>query len=322
VDDRRVQIAFSAVTHPGDDRGIAPLLIRHATASDLPALREVFRRSSLSNEADRALLAAKPELLDLADTAVREGRTRVAVIDDQVVGFASTATGDAVELEDLFVDPDRMREGIGRALVEDVVAAARRANRTCVEVDANRHALAFYENVGFARLGEVTIEHGTAVRMRLDARGPGGALAPRRAARDEADAVARVWLRSRRAAVPRIPPPVHSDIEVHQWFAHVVLVERETWVIEEGGSLIAVLVLEPGWVDQLYVDPDHTGRGLGSLLVELAKGRQPEGLDLWTFAANTGARRFYERHGFEVVGGTEGDNEEGAPDVRYQWSGG
>ena len=31
------------------------------------------------------------------------------------------------------------------------------------------------------------------------------------------------------------------------------------------------------------------------------------------------ARRFYERHGFVVVGGTDGDNEEGAPDLRLEW---
>ena len=28
---------------------------------------------------------------------------------------------------------------------------------------------------------------------------------------------------------------------------------------------------------------------------------------------------FYRRHGFEVVGRTDGDNEEGAPDLRMEW---
>ena len=37
-----------------------------------------------------------------------------------------------------------------------------------VEVDANRHALAFYTSVGFVGLGEVSLEFGTAIRMRLD----------------------------------------------------------------------------------------------------------------------------------------------------------
>lgn len=62
-------------------------------------------------------------------------------------------------------------------------------------------------------------------------------------------------------------------------------------------------------------------RGLGSRLVSVAKDRCPDGLDLWTFAANAGARRFYERHGFVVVATTDGDNEEGAPDVHYRWAG-
>jgi GNAT superfamily N-acetyltransferase len=74
------------------------------------------------------------------------------------------------------------------------------------------------------------------------------------------------------------------------------------------------------WINQLYVDPRHTGRGLGSRLVEVAKSVYPEGLDLWTFAANTGARRFYERHGFVAIASTDGDNEERAPDIRYHWS--
>lgn len=143
---------------------------------------------------------------------------------------------------------------------------------------------------------------------------------PRRAKRDEAAAVAAVWLRSRQASIPAIPPPVHTDEEVHEFFASVVLPQRETWVIaDDDGEIVALLVLHSGWIDQLYVDPPHIGRGLGSCLVDVAKTVYPEGLDLWTFAANTGARRFYERHRFVAIDSTEGCNEEGAPDVRYHW---
>jgi GNAT superfamily N-acetyltransferase len=141
----------------------------------------------------------------------------------------------------------------------------------------------------------------------------------RRARAVDADEIATLWLRSRRAAFPAIPAAVHTDDEVHDWIAHVVLVDRETWVSEHGGRIVALLVVDGGWIDQLYVDPDHTGRGLGSGLVALAKDRHPEGVDLWTFAANVDARRFYERHGFRAIAATDGDNEEGAPDVRYRW---
>ena len=133
--------------------------------------------------------------------------------------------------------------------------------------------------------------------------------------------MAAMWLRSRRAAVPAIPAPVHGDHEVYEWFATVVIPERETWVIEHAQRIVAVLVLEPGSIDQLYVDPKFTGKGLGSRLLDVAKQANPGGFDLWTFEANTGARRLYERHGLVAVGATDGDNEEGAPDVRYRWSG-
>ena len=87
----------------------------------------------------------------------------------EIVGFASLAdAGDWLELEDLFVDPVFMRQGVGRALMHDVVEQARRRGVGRVEVNANDHALMFYEEVGFVALGRVPLEHGTAIRMSLD----------------------------------------------------------------------------------------------------------------------------------------------------------
>jgi len=127
-----------------------------------------------------------------------------------------------------------------------------------------------------------------------------------------------VWLRSRKASVPAIPPAVHPDEDVRGWLTNVVLPDCEVWVVE-AGEPVAMMALAEGWIDQLYVDPNWTGRGIGSELVGTAQARHPDGLELWTFQANVAARRFYERHGFVAVEMTEGDNEEGAPDVRYRW---
>jgi GNAT superfamily N-acetyltransferase len=141
----------------------------------------------------------------------------------------------------------------------------------------------------------------------------------RRARPEEADAIAGVWLRSRYAAVPAIPPPVHSDDEVRGYFAAIVLPAQRVWVAEIDGAVAALMALDGDWIDHLYVDPAWTGRGLGSQLVDLAKAETPAGLNLWTFQSNAGARRFYERHGFTAEEMTDGDNEEGEPDVRYRW---
>ena len=120
-----------------------------------------------------------------------------------------------------------------------------------------------------------------------------------------------------------IPRPVHSDDDVRGWFAAHVVRKTELWVAEDPtGTLVAILVLDGPWVDQLYVEPALTGRGIGAALLNLAKRERGGGLRLWTFASNTRAQRFYERHGFVATRRTDGrDNEERAPDILYVWAG-
>lgn len=145
-------------------------LIRDAVAADLAGLRDVYRRSSLSNEGDRASLLANPDVLEFPGPAAGDGRTRVAVAPDgRVAGFAtSLVAGDTIELDDLFVDPGWMRQGAGRALVADAVTIARDRGIGRVEVTANLHALAFYEKAGFTADHEVATQFGAGTRMHLD----------------------------------------------------------------------------------------------------------------------------------------------------------
>jgi GNAT superfamily N-acetyltransferase len=143
--------------------------IRDGVAGDMAVLRQVFRRSSLSNDGERAKLLAHPEVLELSDLAVTQGRIRAAVSDGVIAGFASWLPGEhAVELEDLFVDPDWMRQGAGRALVLDVAGIASALGTRRVEVTANQDARAFYITVGFVVAGYVQTTFGPALRMHLD----------------------------------------------------------------------------------------------------------------------------------------------------------
>ena len=136
---------------------------------------------------------------------------------------------------------------------------------------------------------------------------------------DEAREVAEVWLAARHAAVPQIPSPVHTDDEVRLWFStNVFRSDQEVWVVEAHGRIRALLVLGGSWIEQLYVHPQHAGHGLGSQLVEHAQSTRSL-LQLWTFQSNLDARHFYERHGFLPKQRTDGGNEEGAPDERFEW---
>jgi GNAT superfamily N-acetyltransferase len=56
------------------------------------------------------------------------------------------------------------------------------------------------------------------------------------------------------------------------------------------------------WIDELYVLPLLAGRGLGTRLLEHVLPTLPRPVRLCTFEANAGARRFYERHGFRLLG--------------------
>lgn len=84
--------------------------------------------------------------------------------------------------------------------------------------------------------------------------------------------------------------------------------------------IVGFMVTSPGLIEQLYIDPAWQHRGIGTGLLDQAKARQPDDLQLWAFQQNTGARAFYEAHGFTAVEWTDGaDNEERTPDVRYRW---
>lgn len=147
----------------------------------------------------------------------------------------------------------------------------------------------------------------------------------RRATPADAPAVADVFLRSFHATYAF--PLAHPDDEVREWVRTRLVPQMETWVAVadkgpagEPGRVLGFATLAPGWLEQLYVDPDHLGSGIGRALLDHAKARQPDGLLLWTFQVNDRARRFYERNGFTVVQfGDESNNQEHQPDVQYRW---
>lgn len=149
---------------------VEALEIRTATLADFDAVQEVFRRASLFNEGDRPYLLAYPDALELSDTQLREGRTRVGCLaDGRLVGFITTeAHADHVELVDLFVDPTHMRKGIGRALLEDVVSSLHESEIVRIEVTANRHSLDFYRDVGFVIDGTLETRFDPGFRMHRD----------------------------------------------------------------------------------------------------------------------------------------------------------
>ncbi|MER6173197.1 GNAT family N-acetyltransferase [Streptosporangium sp. NPDC001681] len=140
----------------------------------------------------------------------------------------------------------------------------------------------------------------------------------RRAWHGDAERIADVFLaaRGQMTYLPRL----HTDEETRAWIAGVVVARHETWVAELHGQVAGFAALDDQWLAHLYVAPEAQGHGIGSALLAQTRKVRPGPLNLHVFQQNTGARRFYERHGFTLVAlGDGGDNEENLPDAHYRW---
>jgi len=140
----------------------------------------------------------------------------------------------------------------------------------------------------------------------------------RRANLEDIPAIARIHRSAFFTAMPDIPA-LHTPEEDVAFYSNVVFPKSEMWVAEQAGSVTGFIAFRPGWVDHLYVLPDHQRRGIGSSLLALAQA-SADSVRLWTFQCNEGARRFYERTGFHIERETAGaNNEERQPDMLYLW---
>ena len=88
-------------------------------------------------------------------------------------------------------------------------------------------------------------------------------LVLRPATTDDAGQVTELYLATRRAAEPAMPPQLHSQESVLAFMTGAI-VEKEVWVAERD-EIVGFAVLAEAFLDALYVGPDHQGFGIGNL---------------------------------------------------------
>jgi GNAT superfamily N-acetyltransferase len=148
-------------------------------------------------------------------------------------------------------------------------------------------------------------------------------FACRAAPMDDAEAIATVYLRSRKELVA-CAPLAHSDAQVREWIRGRLIPAGRTAVALVGGQAVGVLSVSSGadasGIDQLYLLPAWVGHGIGTRRLDLARAELPPPIRLYSFQANERARRFYESRGFRAIAFGDGaGNEEKCPDVLYEW---
>jgi GNAT superfamily N-acetyltransferase len=116
---------------------------------------------------------------------------------------------------------------------------------------------------------------------------------------------------------------VHSEAEDLDWARHSLIPSGGVTIATVDDNVIGVLAVSradsANWIDQMYIQPEYCGRGVGSQLMRAALSSLSRPIRLYTFQQNGRARRFYERFGFSAIEWGDGSrNEEGCPDVLYE----
>lgn len=78
----------------------------------------------------------------------------VAERNGKILGYAIVRIDGATAfLRDLFVEPDRFRQGVGRMLFEEAARYAREAGAKQLTLGGDPNAIGFYERLGMRQLG-------------------------------------------------------------------------------------------------------------------------------------------------------------------------
>lgn len=115
----------------------------------------------------------------------------------------------------------------------------------------------------------------------------------------------------------------HSAEKILRWVREHLIPGGGVTVAQIGNETVGFMATSRGdecaWIDQMYLKPGFLHQGIGAVLMSHALNILSLPIRLHTFQENHGARRFYERHGFQAIRFTDGQaNEERCPDVLYE----
>jgi GNAT superfamily N-acetyltransferase len=252
--------------------------IRPATFEDLGAIRSI-----LAAHGNDGPVVIADVVGPYVSHLISRGRTRVAVLDEVIVGFgAAIDTGRSIHLADLFVHPDRLGQGIGKPLLAAVLEGA--VQRTTFASEDAR-ALPLYVRAGMQPMW-----------VSLYVQGPSSALPPAPASFRTASATS-----DRLAALER------------DWTGHDRSVDHAFWgtmpdvdafVVRDGDALVAFgyartrQAVPIRTVDRLVIHPD--GEPVGATLAALARAGRGGPVLLTLFGPHPVLRPLLEV-GFRIV---------------------
>jgi predicted N-acetyltransferase YhbS len=132
--------------------------LRLARIDEAPGLSELCVRSKASWGYDEAFMALARVVLQVNPEQIAAGDVWVATgADGEVAGMVALGPGerpDTLDLDKLFVEPQRIRSGVGSALVARAIDEARRRGAKRLTILSDPYAAGFYERNGARLIGQ------------------------------------------------------------------------------------------------------------------------------------------------------------------------
>jgi len=133
------------------------------------------------------------------------------------------------------------------------------------------------------------------------------------------DAAIELWRRAWQVAYPHIDFTARAGWWRERWRQELVP-QAKIIVAEMDDVIEGFVTVDPrtGYLDQIVVAPEFWGSNVASMLLDAGKRISPARIDLLVNKDNARAIRFYEKHGFSIVG-DDVNPVSGRPVHRMHW---
>jgi GNAT superfamily N-acetyltransferase len=136
----------------------SPPSIRPARVEEALTLSELCVRSKASWGYDEAFMALARDPLKVSPEQIAAGDVWVATAADGsvagVVALGPSEEPNTLDLDKLFVEPERIRTGVGRVLLTHAFIEARRRGASRLTILSDPYAAGFYQRNGGRRIGD------------------------------------------------------------------------------------------------------------------------------------------------------------------------
>ena len=136
-----------------------PFNVRLAKPEEAGALTDLAHESKRHWGYPENWISHWKEALTITPEYIAANQVFVAEDDDRIIGFyALVVSGDRAELDHMWVSPDHLGTGVGKALFVHAMRAAKGQSLSEVEILSDPNAEGFYQKMGAYRTGESVSE--------------------------------------------------------------------------------------------------------------------------------------------------------------------